>query len=149
MHDRLRSSTTRSRREAIAGPTDERLVGLLDAAPDAMVAADSDGFIVWVNAQTEMLFGYSREELLGTAVDTLVPEHLRTAHPEHRRRYLQDRRHRPMGAGVQLAARRKDGSEFPADISLSSVTTVEGTLVCAAIRDVSERVRADAKFRAF
>ncbi|HYL52804.1 MAG TPA: PAS domain S-box protein [Acidimicrobiia bacterium] len=149
MHNRLHSSTTRSRREAIAGPTDERLVGLLDAAPDAMVAADADGFIVWVNAQTEMLFGYSREELLGTAVDTLVPEHLRTAHPEHRRRYLQDRRHRPMGAGVQLAARRKDGSEFPADISLSSVTTDEGTLVCAAIRDVTERVRADAKFHAF
>ena len=126
-------------------PINERLGALLDAAPDAMVAAESDGDIVWVNMQAERLFGYSREELLGRSVEMLVPEHARAAHPEYRRHFLRDPRHRPIGAGMRLAARRKDGSEFPVEISLSAIGTDEGMLVCAAIRDITDRIEAQAE----
>jgi len=145
MHNRLRSTATRNRRDAIAGPTDERLIWLLDAAPDAMVAADSEGRIVWVNARAEQDFGYARTELLGASVETLVPVHARHAHRDRRSHYLADPRDRPMGAGLDLAARRKDGSEFPAEISLATINTDEGLLVCAAIRDVSDRIEARAE----
>ena len=121
--------------------------GLLDAAPDAIVAITADGTITLVNAQCERLFGYHREELVGRGVEVLVPESLRAEHPEHRRRYLDDRRPRPMGAGTQLSARRRDGTEFPADISLSSIETETGLVVVAAVRDVTDRIRAEAKFR--
>jgi PAS domain S-box-containing protein len=138
----------------MVGPTNERLVALLDAAPDAMLAAESGGHIVWANMQAETLFGYSREELLGKSVEMLVPEHARAAHPAYRRGYLKNPRDRPIGTGKRLAARRKDGSEFPVEISLSAITSDEGLLVCAAIRDVTEalealaerdRLRADAE----
>jgi two-component system cell cycle sensor histidine kinase/response regulator CckA len=131
----------------VAHDADARFQALLDAAPDAIVAVMPDGSIELVNAQAERLFGYPREELLGQSVDLLVPDRFRNAHPANRDGYFAEPRPRPMGAGMELAGRRKDGSEFPAEISLSSIDTDDGRLVSAAIRDVSERRRAEAKFR--
>ncbi|MEN3361806.1 MAG: hypothetical protein V7637_5788, partial [Mycobacteriales bacterium] len=119
--------------------------GLLEAAPDAIVGVQSDGRIALVNAQAERLFGYRRDELEGQPVEMLVPHGVRTAHPGHRGRYFADPRQRPMGAGMQLAARRKDGSEFPAEISLSALDTEDGLLVSAAVRDVTERIEAQSE----
>ena len=132
---------------AVVQPIDETVAGLLEAAPDGIIAVDNRGRIVLANAQIEALFGYAREELIGQSVEMLVPEGTRAVHAAHRDRYERDRRRRPMGTGIQLAGRRRDGSEFPAEISLAAVTTRDGILVAAAIRDLSERNRGDAKFR--
>src|SRR5438876_303445 len=106
--------------------------GLLEAAPDAIVAVTADGTIALANAQAERLFGYRREEMLGQLVEMLVPEAKRVTHPARRTRYLADPEPRPMGAGVELSARRKNGSEFPAEISLSAIDTEDGIIVSAA-----------------
>ena len=118
---------------------DHRFAWLLEAAPDAMVCVDADGAIVLVNAQTERLFGYGREELIGQPVEVLVPDAVRGVHPSRRAGYVADPRPRPMGAGMELAGRRRDGTTFPAEISLSAIDTEEGILVSAAVRDVTER----------
>ncbi len=115
---------------------------LLEAAPDAMVIAGPDGRIVLVNRQTEALFGYGREELLGEPVELLVPEEFRRRHRGHRATYFAEQGVRPMGAGIELFGRRKDGSEVAVEISLSPIETEEGVLVAAAIRDVTDRKRA-------
>jgi PAS domain S-box-containing protein len=115
---------------------------MLELAPDAIVGVGRDGLIVLVNAQVDELFGYAREELLGQPVEVLVPERYRDPHRFHRVGYFADPRTRPMGAALELFGRRRDGSEFPAEISLSSIETEDGTLAIAAIRDVSERVAA-------
>lgn len=120
---------------------------LLEATPDALVIVGHDGRILLINGQAERLFGYSRTELVGEFVEVLVPEAYRSKHPAYRSGYFQAPRARPMGAGVELRGLRKDGTEFPAEISLGPVETRQGHLAMAAIRDVTERRRAEAKFR--
>jgi PAS domain S-box-containing protein len=120
---------------------DQKFRGLLESAPDAMVIASRSGEIVLVNAQTERLFGYPREELLGRKVETLIPERFHTVHAPHRTAFFQQPRARAMGADLQLHGRRRDGSEFPVEISLSPIETEEGTLVSSAIRDITDRRR--------
>jgi PAS domain S-box-containing protein len=135
----IRDVTERKRIEELQRKSEERFRALLDSAPDAMVIVDATGRIQLVNAQAEKLFGYTRAELLGTNVDALLPEQFHKAHPKHRAKYLQHPQRRPMGVGLELAGRRRDGSQFPVDISLSPLETDEGTLVVAAVRDVTDR----------
>lgn len=126
---------------------EQELRGILESAPDAMVVVDADGRIEMVNAQLEVLFGRQRRDLLGETIETLVPERLRERHREHRRRYSGELMVRPMGAGMDLAGRRGDGTEFPVEISLSPIHTNRGVLVSAAIRDTTERKRQEALLR--
>ena len=119
--------------------TNHSLLALMEAAPDAVVSVDTGGRIVLVNAQTERLFGYGRQELVGQPVEILVPDAIKAVHTVHRAGYLTDPQPRPMGAGIELAGRRRDGSTFPAEISLSAIDTSEGILVSAAVRDGTER----------
>ncbi|MFA5938645.1 MAG: PAS domain S-box protein [Sinimarinibacterium sp.] len=112
---------------------------LLDAAPDAMVIIDTGGSIALINAQTERLFGYAREEMIGQPIELLIPERFHARHRTHRGGYAGDPRRRPMGGGLDLWARRKDGGEFPVEISLGPLQTEEGTLVTATVRDITER----------
>ena len=119
---------------------DDRLAELLDAVPDAIVCVDGGGRITLVNAQAERLFGYGRDELVHQPVEMLVPEAARDAHRRFRAGYLAEPHSRPMGTAQDLTGRRKDGTTFPAEISLSAMDSGEGILVTAAVRDVSERL---------
>ena len=120
--------------------SDARLRGLMEAAPDAMVCVDREGRIALVNAQTERLFGYGRDELVGQPVEILIPDQVRDLHPTHRAGYVADPQPRPMGADMQLAGRRRDGSTFPAEVSLAAMGGGEALLVTAVVRDVTERL---------
>ena len=127
----------------------ERIAGrrmfeqLLEAAPDAMVGVDGNGLIMLVNQQAERVFGYSRTELLGEPVERLVPERYHDVHTRHRSGYFAELGTRPMGAELALFGVRKDGTEFPAEISLSSIETASGVIAITAVRDITERLVAE------
>lgn len=114
---------------------------LIESAPDAMVIVDDDGEIAIVNGQTEKMFGYGRDELIGRKIEMLLPERIRKAHVGHRSNFSATPELRPMGVGMELVGQRKDGSEFPVEISLSPVTTEKASFVSSVIRDVTERKR--------
>jgi PAS domain S-box-containing protein len=116
---------------------------VLDAAPDAMIVIDDAGLIRFVNRQVSSLFGYSHDELVGRPVELLMPERFHSRHVAHREHYRSSVRVRPMGVGLALFGRRKDGTEFPVEISLSPIEHEKGMLVAAAIRDVTDRKRAE------
>jgi PAS domain S-box-containing protein len=116
---------------------------LLDAAPDGMVVVDRTGRIVLVNSQTESLFGYGREEILGQDVEILIPHRFRERHQVHRIAFFSDPRIRPMGANLELFGLRKDRTEFPVEVSLGVIKIPEGILVMSAIRDITERKLAE------
>ncbi len=122
--------------------------GLLESAPDAIVIVDAQGRMVLVNTQAEKMFGYGRDELLGQRVELLLPDALRARHVAHRERYQASPSTRPMGIGMDLSGRRRDGSEFPVEISLSPMQTDEGLLVTSVIRDISGRKEVEARIRA-
>lgn len=112
---------------------------VLDAAPDAMIIIDGAGAVVYANQQVQALFGYTPEEIIGQKVETLLPERFRSRHVGHRLNYSRNQRVRPMGSGLDLFARRRDGTEFPVEISLSPAQDGDQSLAVAAIRDISER----------
>jgi PAS domain S-box-containing protein len=117
----------------------------LDAAPDAMIIIDGSGAIRFANRQVSSLFGYAHDEVVGKPIELLMPERFHARHIDHRDQYRGNVRIRPMGAGLQLFGRRKDGTEFPVEISLSPIEHEQGMLVSAAIRDVSDRKRVEAE----
>ena len=127
---------------------EEKFRGLLEAAPDAMTAINRQGQIVFANAQIEQIFGYRQAEIIDQPVEILLPERFRSQHLKHRVNYLVKPSVRPMGAGFELFGRRKDGSEFPVEISLSPLDTKEGLLIISAIRDITDRKQAEDKIKA-
>jgi PAS domain S-box-containing protein len=137
----------RARALAAATAAQAKFRDLLELAPDAIVLVDQDGRIGLVNSQVETMFGYRREELIGQPVERLIPERYRGGHAAHRADYHREPRTRPMGSGLELFARRKDGYEVPVEISLSPSSTEDGAFVITIIRDVTERKRAEEERR--
>ncbi len=123
----------------------EVFVRVFESAPDAQFFVGADGRIVEVNTQATLMFGYAREELIGQPVEILIPSRFVGRHVEYRAGYVAAPRARPMGAGVDLYARRKDGSELPVDIMLSPLDTGHGRLALAVVRDITERKRVEAR----
>jgi PAS domain S-box-containing protein len=134
----------------VQGPitdAEQRLFDVLESAPDAIIELDNEGRIVVLNRMAEQLFGYTRDELYGQTVEALIPEAVRGMHRRHRTEYLDNPATRPMGSGLKLEARRKDGSQFPVEISLSPVKSDGGYRVTAIIRDITERRQMEEQLR--
>ena len=127
--------------------TQEVFYRLFEFAPDAIVVVDQQGVIRRANAKTEQMFGYRREELVGQPVEVLIPDRFTERHVGYRSKYLHEPRTRPMGAGLELFGRRKDGSEFPVEIGVSPVRTDEGQFVLASIIDITQRTEAERGLR--
>jgi PAS domain S-box-containing protein len=142
-----RKRAPRPKSPAPSHTADSRFQQMVDAAPNAMLMVGRDGTITFANAQTERLFGYRKDELLGSSVDLLVPERFRSRHPSHRAGFFQEMRPRSMGAGRDLYGLRKDGTEVPIEIGLNPINTPEGSFVLAAIVDITERKRAEDRLR--
>jgi PAS domain S-box-containing protein len=133
------------RMSRLAGKTDGTFLAFFEVAPDAMVCVAADGRIALVNARAVQLFGYRREELAGQPVEMLMPDAARTVHAQHRAGYMADPRLRPMGADRELVGRRRDGTTFPAEISLAAIDTAGGMLVTATVRDMTGRLEDQAE----
>jgi PAS domain S-box-containing protein len=125
--------------------SEKRLQTMIERAPDAIVYVTQDGTIDLVNQRTEEIFGYDQDELIGQSLDVLLPERFRNQHQQHQTGFFNDPRVRPMGSGLELYGQRKDGSEFPLEISLSFLKVKEGIIGCATIRDITERKEAQEK----
>jgi PAS domain S-box-containing protein len=145
--DQIRSLTAQEAQARAASLANRRFRELIENAPDGILQVDGKGTIVVCNRTAETLFGYDRDELLGQSVEDLVPEARRTGHAERRANFAKAGVARPMGMGLDLYARRKDGSEFPVEISLSPVKTEAGVHVTAMIRDVTDRKRIEEQVR--
>ncbi len=143
----IRDISERKRMEEALRQSEQQLRALFEFSPDAIIASDQEGQITQANARVESFFGYTRAELLGQSIDVLVPERFRRSHPAHRKDYSDQARVRPMGNGLELYGRRKDGSEFPADIMLGPVETAEGRMVLSVIRDLTEKREAEEALR--
>src|ERR1035438_7493071 len=137
-----RSRRERRRAEEALAASEARFRALLESAPQGVIVVDQ-GHIALVNARTEEMFGYSRDELLGQTLDILLPERYRAAHLEHRRQYFAHPRTRPMGLGLDLLGQRKGGGEFPLEIGLSFVDQAGTQLALALITDITDRKRAE------
>ncbi len=143
----IRDISERKRMEEALRQSEQQLRALFEFSPDAIIASDQEGQITQANARVESFFGYTRAELLGQSIDVLVPERFRRSHRAHRKDYSDQARVRPMGNGLELYGRRKDGSEFPADIMLGPVETAEGRMVLSVIRDLTEKREAEEALR--
>ena len=139
----FRARASGARDEADRRRTEERFRLAVESSPSGMVMVDAGGTIMLVNAETERLFGYKRDELMGRSMDLLVPERFRGAHPRHRAGFMARPEARRMGAGRDLYGLRKDGSEFPVEIGLNPIQTPAGMLVLSAIVDITGRKAAE------
>ena len=143
----VRDISDRKKAQEAVRRNEAQFRALFEFSPDAIIASDQEGRVTEVNGRVEKMFGYQRGELIGQSIDILVPERFRNTHPARRKDYASAARVRPMGAGLELYGRRKDGSEFPADIMLGPVETAEGRVVLSVIRDLTEKREAEEALR--
>jgi formate hydrogenlyase transcriptional activator len=143
----IRDVSERKKAQETIQRSEAQFRALFEFSPDAIIASDREGRIAEMNARVESMFGYQRGELLGQSIELLVPERFRHTHPARRNDYAAAARVRPMGAGLELFGRRKDGSEFPADIMLGPVDTEQGRVVLSVIRDLTEKREAEEALR--
>lgn len=130
--------------EKMPGASEAKFQSLVDLLPDAIVISNEEGRVLLVNSETQRLFGFSREELIQQLVEMLIPKRLRIKHADDRKKFLANPQARPMGTGFELIGLRKDGTEFPVEISLGTLRAQEGLLICSVIRDITDRKHADA-----